>query len=266
MSTEEDINKCANRDVHCELREELVDRNNRLSRINEELEQFISIMSHDLRAPLSNITGFADVLKESCWEKFDNKEKSCFIFITESATRLGELMDDLMEYSRASIDLPREEVFLDIICSEVFQRLSFQINVSGTDIKIDPLPMVRCNSVQMSQVFQNLIDNAIKYRSKDRRSVIHIGCYESEGKYCFYVEDNGIGIPENYKKNQDNVFGAFKRVIEYSEYVGNGIGLAICKRIVENHGGKMWFDSEAGKGTTFYFTMAKVESPTKAKN
>lgn len=252
-SLEED--ECSSPYGPCAVREKLISANENLLKINNELEQFIQLMSHDLKAPLSNITGFTNVLKDSCWEKLSKEEKTYLIFILESSSRLSELMDDLLEYSKISIYSDKEIVFIDDICRDVLVRLSFLIKASNAEININPLPQVYCNKIQISQIFQNMIDNAIKYRKKGINCVINIGCHDSDSEYCFYVEDNGIGIPQTYVEKQSNIFGAFKRVIEYAEYEGNGIGLAICKKIIENHGGLIWFESEQGKGTTFYFTL-----------
>lgn len=253
--------ECKHSGVLCSVREKLISANDYLSKINGDLEQFIRLMSHDLKAPLYNIVGFANVLKESCWDKLSKEEKTYLVFISESAERLSDLMDDLLEYSKVSIKMQRENVFLDSVCEDILKRLSFPIKASGAEVTIDPLPMVFCNKTHIGQVFQNLIDNSIKYRHQSRVCKIHIGCYGGENEYCFYIEDNGIGIPESYKEKQSNVFGAFKRVIEYNDYEGNGIGLAICKKIIENHGGDIWFESEHGKGTVFYFTLPLGKLP-----
>ena len=228
-----------------------------LERSNTELQQFAYVASHDLKEPLRMIDGYLKLLDRKYAESLDDKAKRYIRFASSGTTRMQGIIDDLLEYSRVSA---RARVFehtdAQAVLSAVLENLSVLIRESGARIERGRLPAVTADPVQLSQVFQNLISNAIKFRRPDRAPVVRISAGEREGEWLFTVEDNGIGIDPKYR---EKVFEIFQRV-HGQEFPGTGIGLAICKRVVERHGGRIWVASEPGAGSTFYFTIPKRDA------
>ena len=175
-------------------------------------------------------------------------------FIFQSSERLRELIKDLMQYSRIGRERRIEEVNLNNLILDIKKDLQFSIEESSSIIKYDELPTVQAYPIELRLLFQNLISNSIKFRNQNLQTFIEISCVESNENWSFIVEDNGIGVEP---KNLEKVFIIFKRLHNRDEYEGTGIGLAHCKKIIELHGGKIWMESEKGKGCKVNFTIPK---------
>ncbi len=226
-----------------------------LVRSNMELERFAYVASHDLQEPLRMISSFTNLLQEKYATAFDDTGQKYMGFISNAADRMRDLVRDLLEYSRADQDM---EALKEIDCSEVLkgvkESLSEVIQSSEAIITSDSLPVIYSNEIRVSRLIQNLIGNAIKYQSPGNVPTIHVGVEDKDTHWIFSISDNGIGIPED---QIGNVFVLFKRLNQNS-YSGTGIGLSICKKVVESLGGKIWVDSTFGKGSTFYFSIPKI--------
>jgi PAS domain S-box-containing protein len=223
-----------------------------LQRSNADLEQFAYVASHDLQEPLRMVSTYAELLAERYQDKLDERADKYIRYTVEGAQRMRQLIIELLEYSRVSsnakVPIPVES---SLVVENAVAALKAAIDESKAEVVRDELPTVRADQAQLGQVFQNLIGNAIKFRT-DRPPRIHIAADKRNGDYVFRVADNGIGIDKQYA---DRVFQMFQRLHERGQYEGNGIGLAIVKKIVERHGGRVWFDSAPGCGTTFYFSI-----------
>ncbi|MBZ0296564.1 MAG: PAS domain S-box protein, partial [Anaerolineae bacterium] len=223
-----------------------------LRRSNEELEQFAYIASHDLQEPLRMVTSYLQLLEKRYGDVLEGDGKEFLDFAVDGATRMKRLINDLLLYSR--VQRSREEfetVNMQKVLEQAENNVQTQIMDSGTAITADVLPEIIGHEAQMIQLLQNLLSNAIKFRS-DQPPQIHIGAKREKGEWVFSIQDNGIGIGQEYL---DRIFVIFQRLHPREEYPGTGIGLAICKKIVEKHNGHIWVESEIGKGTTFYFTV-----------
>ena len=223
-----------------------------LTRSNAELEQFSYVASHDLQAPLSTIAGYAQLLEKRCYSQLDAQGNKFIRNIVNSCGRMQALIDDLLEYSRVG----RSEKPFDVIdCNLVFEdacaNLQLAIRQEQASVTRGDLPRVRGDSFQLLQLFQNLIGNAIKYRSSEA-PMVHVGASRQGDSWVFSVQDNGIGIAEQY---HPRIFQLFQRLHSEKQYSGTGIGLAICQRIVDRHGGSLWVESEPNRGSTFYFSI-----------
>ncbi|NEP55600.1 MAG: response regulator [Symploca sp. SIO2G7] len=229
-----------------ELNEELVQS-------NQELEEFTYIVSHDLQEPLRSVSSFTQLLAEN-YQSYLNAEANEYIaFIVDGTTRMSQLIKDLLAYSRLGT---KAREFQTTDCNMVLENVlaDLQIMIAETSAKLtyDSLPTVIGDSVQLAQLFQNLIINAIKFHRPEIAPQIRISVELKNGEWLFGVHDNGIGIEvRNFKR----IFQIFKRLHTVGNYSGTGIGLAICKKIVEHHEGRIWVESELGVGTTFYFTI-----------
>ncbi len=221
-------------------------------RSNSDLQQFAYAASHDLQEPLRGIAGFARLLEKRYKGKFDTKADEFIDYIIDDVKRMQALINDLLEYSRIEA---KGKVFRATNCSvaleEAFYNLRSVIEETAADITYDLLPTVMADAPQLKRLFQNLIGNAIKFGGKERPR-IHISAERKENNWVFSVKDNGIGFDVQFA---DRIFVVFQRLHARQEYPGTGIGLAICKKIVEHHGGHIWVESEPGKGSTFYFTI-----------
>lgn len=225
---------------------------------NKELEQFAYVASHDLREPLRTITSYVQLLAIRYNDKLDAEANEFIQFTVDGAKRMDRLINDLLTWSRVTRDREITTVDLSEIMEIVMMNLRDSIRETNTIITMDPLPKVRSSALQMTQLFQNLILNAIKFRG-EKPPNIHISAKEQDVGWLFSVKDNGIGIDKKYA---DKIFVIFQRLHLRHEYEGTGIGLAICKKIVEQHGGRIWFESagpEEEKGTEFFFTLKKQE-------
>lgn len=223
-----------------------------LARSNADLEQFAYIASHDLQEPLRMVTAYTQLLAERYKGKLDENADKFIGYASEGALRMQVLIQDLLAFSRVGRNgVASASVDCNAVMEEVRQTLSTAIQESGTLITHGKLPAIWTDRTQITQVFQNLIGNAIKFRGKEP-PVISVEAEELDHQWLFRVSDNGIGIAPEYA---ENIFVAFQRLHARTEYPGNGIGLAICKKIVEHYGGRIWVESQAGSGSTFKFTM-----------
>ena len=225
-----------------------------LERSNKDLEQFASIASHDLQEPLRMVASYTQLLAERYENQLDEKAKKYIAYAVEGAIRMQRLVNDLLVYSRVSTrGNPLETTDSHSILGEVIRNLAAAIEESKAIVTNEELPMVRADASQIEQVFQNLLANAIKFRGENSPH-IHVSVRDEGREWVFSVRDNGIGIERQYA---DRIFVIFQRLHTRQEYPGTGIGLAVCKRIVERHGGRIWFESVPGKGSTFFFTVPK---------
>ncbi|MGE5498452.1 MAG: ATP-binding protein [Syntrophothermus sp.] len=233
-------------------RERLEEMMSRLGRSNEELQQFAYIASHDLQEPLRMITSYINIIKKYNSGWLDADTERYFGFVQDGAERMKDLTRDLLEYSRVSTGTKElKSVDLKEIIKIVESDCHTTIENSKAVIKAYDLPVVIADEIQMRQLFQNLISNAIKFRGSED-PVIKIYAVKEKTAWRISISDNGIGIEE---KDREKVFNIFQRLHDRSLYPGTGIGLSVCKKIVERHNGRIWIDSEPGKGTTFHFTI-----------
>jgi light-regulated signal transduction histidine kinase (bacteriophytochrome) len=241
-----------------ELNDEIAERKRAeedLKRSNESLEQFAYVASHDLQEPLRVMSNFSQLLEKRYKDKLDQDAKDFIAFIVDAAARMQALINDLLAYSRVG----RLETDLEVIdANEIFNKtvnsLSLAINETGAAVTSDTLPVVMAHEVSLFQLFSNLIGNALKFHSQEAPR-IHLSSKETEQEWIFSVKDNGIGLDPQYA---DRIFQIFQRLHRKGEYKGTGIGLSICKKIVTNLGGRIWVESQAGQGCTFYFTIPKI--------
>jgi len=224
-----------------------------LKRSNQELEHFAYVASHDLQEPLRTVSSFAQLLARRYQGKLDADADEFITFIVEGAMRMQTLINDLLAFSRIGT---RGNPFAPVDCGKAFhaamENLEVAIAQSAAVITTDPLPWLVADYSQLTQLFQNLFSNAIKFRRPEEAPRIHVSAVRQDGAWLFSVRDNGIGIAQQYF---DRIFIIFQRLHGREEYSGTGIGLAICKKIVERHGGRMWVESEPGTGSTFHFTI-----------
>ncbi len=223
-----------------------------LARSNAELEQFAYVASHDLQEPLRMISGFTQLLERRYKGKLDRSADEFIAYIVDGATRMQRMIEDLLAYSRVGTrGKPFEPTNIEAAFDQAVANLKVIIEENNAFVTHDPLPAIMADPTQIIQLFQNLISNGIKFRREEPPHV-HVSARRKENEWVFSVKDNGIGIaPEFFGR----LFQLFQRQYTKSEYPGTGIGLAICKRIVERHGGRIWAESEAGRGSTFYFTI-----------
>ena len=234
------------------MEEALRERTELLERSNKELEQFAYVASHDLQEPLRMVASYTQLLSKRYKGKLDSDADDFINYAVDGANRMQMLINDLLDYSRVGT---RGKNFVltefSSILDKTLRDLKKAVEESGAKVTIDPLPSLMVDGGQIGQLFQNLITNAIKFRG-DAIPQIHISSEKKEDKWIISVSDNGIGIAPEYS---GRIFEIFQRLHSKEEYPGSGIGLAICKKIVERHGGKIWIESELKKGTIFYFTI-----------
>ncbi len=232
---------------------ELKQQGEELQRSNRDLEQFAAVASHDLQEPLRMVAGYVQLLAERDRGRFDAKADEFITFAVDGAKRMSSLIQDLLTYSRVkSRGGEFRQTEATAALEAALKNLCWSVSASVAEITHDPLPTVRADRSQLAQLFQNLVGNAIKFRSPDRPQRVHVSARREQGAWLFSVQDNGIGFDQQY---EEKVFQIFQRLHALGQYPGTGIGLAICKRIVERHGGKIWAESEPGKGSVFYFTI-----------
>lgn len=223
-----------------------------LARSNRDLEQFAYVASHDLQEPLRMVATYTQLLSERYRGKLDENADKYIHYAVDGALRMQKLVQDLLAFSRVGRQgaAPRS-TDCNLVIKAALQNLEAALQESGAVVKADELPMVIADGAQLTQVFQNLIGNAIKFRGPGAPT-IQIKAEGKDKEWTFSVEDNGIGIAPD---QAENVFVIFRRLHTREEYAGNGIGLSICKKIIEHHGGRIWFESEPGHGSTFKFTL-----------
>ena len=229
-----------------------------LERSNTELQQFAYVASHDLTEPLRMITSYLELLSSRAKEKLGTEEREFIGYAVDGARRMQTLIQDLLAYARVDTrGRPLEATDCEKVLGTALSNLKVAIEESRTVVEHERLPVVEGDAGQLTQVFQNLIGNAIKFRGSAPPK-INVGARATDNEWLFYVKDNGIGIdPKNFPR----IFVLFQRLHTRREYPGTGMGLAICKKIIERHGGRIWAESKQGEGTTFFFTIpAKNEN------
>jgi signal transduction histidine kinase len=227
-------------------------RTEALARSNKDLEQFAYVASHDLQEPLRAVAGFTGLLKMRLESKLDEKTSEYMNFSVDGVSRMQTLINGLLEYSRIDTRAkPPEPTDAKAAFDDALLHLRVSIEESGAKITAENLPTVQIDPVQLVQLFQNLIGNAIKFRSESK-PLIHVAAARRDGAWQFAIRDNGIGIDPQFAHK---IFLIFQRLHTRKQYPGTGIGLSICKKIVERHGGQIWMESQPGKGSTFYFTI-----------
>jgi PAS domain S-box-containing protein len=231
-------------------------RTEELARSNRDLEQFAYVASHDLQEPLRAVAGPLQLLQRRYEGKIDARADEFIGHAVDGATRMQTLIDDLLSYSRVGrLEDPKQTVQVGEVLELALKNLAVIIQETGAQITHDALPTVQGIPSQLALLFQNLISNAVKFRKKDRPVRIHIGAQRHGDEWRISVADNGIGIAEQYF---ERIFVIFQRLHTRRDYPGTGLGLALCKRIVEHHGGKIWLESKPDEGTTFFFTLARA--------
>ncbi|HEX2896714.1 MAG TPA: ATP-binding protein [candidate division Zixibacteria bacterium] len=235
-----------------QAKDRLDEQAKKLAISNKELEQFAYVASHDLQEPLRTVGSFVQLLSQRYKGKLDSQADEFIQFAVEGVSRMRQLINDLLMFSRVETKggelVPTD---CEMVLGEVLANLKASIDSNNARITHDPLPMIVADKLQLSQVFQNLLGNAIKFKG-DQTPAIHIGVNKRDNDWLFYVKDNGIGFDPEFS---EKVFIIFQRLHTRNEYPGTGIGLSLCKKIVERHGGRIWVDSAPGNGSTFNFTI-----------
>jgi PAS domain S-box-containing protein len=242
---------------------QLSDRLAELSGVNKELEAFSYSVSHDLRAPLRHIDGFARILKEEHAAEMSAEGLRYLDRVLQAANHMGHLVDDLLNLARIGRrEIVRQTVDPNIAVRQAVADLSPETPKRGIDWRIEPLPEVDCDSGLLKLVFSNLLSNAVKFTRYRRHAVIEVGTRQVNGALAFFVRDNGVGFDPKYA---DKLFGVFQRLHRQEDFEGTGIGLATVQRIVHRHGGGIWAESEPDKGATFFFTLGPQPKQPLAK-
>jgi light-regulated signal transduction histidine kinase (bacteriophytochrome) len=243
------------RQLNASLEERVLGRTEELLRSNEELQQFAYVASHDLQEPLRTVSIYAQLLAKRYQGQLHGDADRFIGFIVENAGRMEKLIYDLLDFSR--VDARGSDFFAHMSCGvaldDAIRNLRTLMDESGAEVTRDPLPQVMGDVVQLTRLFQNLLVNSIKYRSQEPPR-IHVSARLAGGEWILSVKDNGIGIEPQYA---EKVFGIFRVLQPRDKTSGSGMGLAICRKIVSRHEGRIWVESELGKGATFYFTLPK---------
>ncbi len=238
-------------------------RTTELQRSNQDLLQFAYIASHDLQEPLRTIGSYVGLLARRYQDQLDDTAKTYIRFAVEGASRMQTLINDLLDYSRAGTQsLEKKRVSAERVVKRALTNLRMRIEETGTTVLCTEMPAIDADEGKLTQVLQNLIGNAIKFRKHDSPPEVTIRAQYESDEWIFSIEDKGIGFEEKYT---DRIFQVFQRLHGVGKYQGNGIGLAICKRIVEHHGGRLWAHSELGVGSTFFFSLPAVEGGFEVK-
>jgi len=246
----------SNTEIH-----EQKEKEEELRRANEDLQQFAYSASHDLQEPIRNVAVYSEIIAKRYADKLDADAQQFLGFLQEGGRRLATLVSDLLAYTRASMaEISETSVDASLILKNAISSLAEAIRESDAVITYDELPEVYMGEAHLQQVFQNLIANALKYRDESAPQ-IHISAARRGSQWCFSVRDNGIGIDPQYK---ERIFGLFKRLHHDRKHSGTGIGLAICQRVVQRYGGRIWVESESGKGATFFFTVPQHARPVRS--
>ncbi|MGK0387687.1 MAG: light-regulated signal transduction histidine kinase (bacteriophytochrome) [Maribacter sp.] len=256
LQIEYDLQKKELEKINKSLEKKITERTKDLMSKNKELQEYAYIVAHDLKEPIRSIVSFSQLLERKIKGKLNAEELELLNFIKHSGTNMGNLVQSLLQYTTVNINyknIPKNDI--NEILQETLTSINFSIEQNNATINIDWLPKkVKCDKIKISQLFQNIISNAIKFKKKDQVIEININCKEQKDNYLFSISDNGIGIEKDYHKK---IFKLFKRLNKNQNYEGTGIGLSLSKKIVEQHGGEIWLESEFDKGTTFYFTLPR---------
>jgi chemotaxis family two-component system sensor kinase Cph1 len=239
--------------AHKKLEAKMEDQVAELARSNDELEQFAYVVTHDLQEPLRAITSFVQLLKKYCNDRLDERANDLIAHAVAGANRMQMLIDDLLTYAQVNSSQAMVEVNCGQLLSNVLIDLSIVIDECEATVTHDKLPVVKGIPFQLIQLFTNLINNALKFK-RVYPPKVHVGVKENLDEWVFAITDNGIGIEEQYL---DRIFRVFQRLHSRKDYSGTGIGLAICKKVVEHHGGRIWVESEPNVGSSFYFSIPK---------
>ncbi len=244
-----------------DLERRVEERTRELARSNAELERFAYVASHDLKEPLRMVMSFTKLLSKRYRDRLDSDAQQFIDFAVDGAERMEQLIHDLLAYSRVDrADTQFEAVDCQAALTTALINVKTAIEESGAIVTHDLLPVVTGDRTQLTQLFQNVIANAVKYHS-EKPPIVHVACVsrstpDNKRELLFSVRDNGIGIAPQYA---DRIFVIFQRLHSPDEYPGTGVGLAICKKIVERHGGRIWVESQLGGGATFYFTLPTTQ-------
>jgi hypothetical protein len=235
-----------------QLLEQETRQSQELARSNTELQQFAYIASHDLQEPLRMVTSYLQLIERRYKDNLDANANDFIHFAVDGARRMQKLINDLLAYSRIGTRAqPYELIDSTVVVEQAITNLKLLIADYHATVTYDTLPTVLADATQLTQLFQNLIGNAIKFHG-EVPPIVQIRAEDQQGEWLFSVQDNGIGLEAEYA---EQIFVIFQRLHNRTEYPGTGIGLAVCKKIVERHGGRIWVQSELGKGATFYFTL-----------
>jgi light-regulated signal transduction histidine kinase (bacteriophytochrome) len=238
-----------------EIKAELVKHQTDLELKNKELQDFAYVVSHDLKEPLRMVSSFTSLLEKRYHDQLDEKGHKYIEFAVGGAKRMQHMIDDLLEYTRLGRhDSEKEDVNINELVQEVLKNLSMKVNESNALIEVSDMPRIKAIKVLIKVLFQNLISNALKFSTNTHNPLIKIHAVEDDSHWHFQIQDNGIGIAEG---KQREIFGIFKKLHSKDEYEGTGIGLAICKRIVELHNGKIYVVSGREQGSVFHFSLQK---------
>jgi PAS domain S-box-containing protein len=240
-----------------ELNTELKKQVEQLAATNRELEAFSYSVSHDLRAPLRHVIGFVDLLNSKAGTLLDEKSRHYMEVISDAAKKMGELIDDLLAFSRMGrAEMMRSRVELGVLVSEIVKELSQEEKDREIEWVVNALPQVIGDSSMLRQVIYNLLSNAVKFTRSRRHARVEVGAVDAEGETHVYVKDNGVGFDAAYV---EKLFGLFQRLHRSEEFEGTGVGLAIVQRIISRHGGKVWAEGEIDRGATFWFSLPKAK-------
>ena len=241
------------RRLNIDLEQRVLERTAQLEATNWELEAFSYSVSHDLRAPLRAINGFTRILLDDYTGKLDSEGQRLFHIIQDNAHKMGQLIDDLLTFSRAGrYDIRPSRIEMTAMAHSIFHEVVLEKEMGKISLSVHPLPDAWGDSTLIRQVWSNLLSNAVKFASKNERVNIEVGCRKEELEYVYWVKDNGVGFDMQYSHK---LFGVFQRLHKSDEFEGTGVGLALVQRIIHRHGGRVWGEGEVGKGATFYFTV-----------
>ena len=243
------------RKLNEDLEERVHQRTQELEAANEELKAFSYTISHDLRAPLRAMGGFARILQMQLGDTLTPEAKHAMQRIQDNATKMGELIDGLLDFSSLNWrPVTKSKIKPGEVARSVFEELRHEFSGRQVEIQIDPMPSCEADPTLLKQVFVNLLSNAIKY-SRDRHpAIIHVGSEKDGGETAYFVQDNGAGFNMEYA---EKLFRVFQRLHTADQFAGTGVGLAIVQRIVQRHGGRVWAEAEEDRGAKFYFTLGR---------
>ena len=251
--TEQKVAELELQKIHRELEQRVLERTEQLEAANKELESFSYSVSHDLRAPLRAIDGYARMVEEDYRDKLDDEGRRFLGVVRSEAIRMGQLIDDLLRFSRLGRQtLIRISIDMTGLVREVYTQLQHENDNLSADLRIADLPQIKAEPSLMRQVWNNLLQNAVKFSRRRKDILIVVGSYINHGEAVYFVKDNGVGFDMRYA---DKLFGVFQRLHNQNEFEGTGVGLALVQRIIHRHGGHVWAESELDKGATFFFSL-----------